>query len=370
MEKESLKYERLKEEFHRYQEVTEARIQQLSEANIKLEKSLDSISNVVEVSNYVNSFLSSDNLIPMINDMIVGILGVTHCTVYIVEDGELIVKATNGYKATNLSGVTTCLTEECKGYMDKHEAFRINSGTEISICGNIEPGVIGIFSRMGVPIKIGEKFLGYIVLHHTYNNFFTEEHEIFVKSISNQIAIAIENSILYREIRNAAKFDPLIGIYNRKTFFEVVEERIKEEKLTGKKYAIIMIDLDNFKRINDTLGHQFGDTVLINTGTLIRGKLGTNDKIGRYGGEEIIIYIDNAENEELVYYRVEEIRKSIESSEIEREGYSKNITASFGLSYYPQDGNNLIKIVKCADELLYRAKNAGKNKVMSSHLSR
>ena len=69
------------------------------------------------------------------------------------------------------------------------------------------------------------------------------------------------------------KVDPLIGIYNRKTFFEIIENKIKEEKEVSKKYAIIMIDLDDFKTVNDTLGHQFGDTVLINTATLIRGKL-------------------------------------------------------------------------------------------------
>ncbi|MBB6713554.1 sensor domain-containing diguanylate cyclase [Clostridium gasigenes] len=364
MGEEDLNYKDIKMEFQRYQQVTEGKIQQLSESNMKLEKSLNALSNIVEVSNYVNSFLSNENLIPMINDMIIGILGVTHCTIYILEDNELVVKATNGGKGT------AWLTGQCKKYMKEHQTFTINSNQAIMICKQIVKSGIEIHSRMGVPIKIRDKFIGYIILDHTHNNFFNGDHEIFVNAISNQIAIAIENSILYREIKNAAKVDPLIGIYNRKTFFEIIENKIKEEKEASKKYAIIMIDLDDFKTVNDTLGHQFGDTVLINTTTLIRGKLSYGDIIARYGGEEIIIYIDDAEDEDKVFSRVERIRKAVEFSVVEREGITKHITASFGLSFYPQDGNNLLEIINSADKLLYKAKYAGKNKVISSHLKR
>lgn len=364
MKDENFKYEKLKVEFQQYQQVTEAKIQQLSESNISLEKRLDALSNIVEVSNYVNSFLSSENLISMINDMIIGILGVTHCTIYILEDNELVVKATNGGKGT------AWLTGQCKKYIKERQNFIINSKQPIMTCKETCKDIMKIYSRMGVPIKIREKFIGYIILDHTHHNFFTVDHEIFVNAISNQIAIAIENSILYREIKNAAKFDPLIGIYNRKTFFEVMEKKIKEDNDKNKKYAIIMIDLDNFKRVNDTLGHQFGDAVLINTATLIRGKLSYGDIIARYGGEEIIIYIDDAEDECKVFERVERIRKSVEFSVVEREGITKHITASFGLSFYPEDGSNVLEIIKSADQLLYKAKYTGKNKVMSSHMLR
>lgn len=358
MGEESFKYEKLKKEFQRYQEVTEAKIQQLSGANIKLEKRLDALSNIVEVSNYVNSFLSSENLIPMINDMIIGILGVTYCTIYIVQDNELVVKATNG------GSETTWLTSQCNKYIKEKQTFIINSKEAIMTCKENDEDRIKVYSRMGVPIKIRDKFIGYIILDHTHHNFFNIDHEIFVNSISSQIAIAIENSMLYREIKNAAKFDPLIGIYNRKTFFEIIESKLKE---CNKKYAIIMIDLDNFKRVNDTLGHQFGDTVLINTATLIKGKLSYGDLIARYGGEEIIVYIDDAEDEENVFARIERIRKAVEFSVVEREGVTKHITASFGLSFYPKDGDSLLEVIKSADKLLYKAKNYGKNKVISAH---
>lgn len=358
MSKESFKYKELKEEVQRYQEVTEAKIQELSETNIKLEKSLDALSNIVEVSKYVNSFLSSKNLIPKINDMIIGILGVTYCTIYIVEDNKLVVKASNRQVGT------TYLTGECNKFIEEEKTFTINSSESIISCKENLDDDIKINSRMGVPIKIRDKFIGYIILDHTHHNFFNCDHETFVNTISSQIAIAIENAMLYREIRNSAKLDPLIGIYNRKTFFSVLQGNLKE---SNEKYAIVMIDLDDFKIINDTLGHQFGDEILINAGLLIRDQLDSKDIIARYGGEEIIVYINDATSEEMVFNKIEKIRKSIEQSEVKKNGITKGVTASFGISFYPSDGTNLLELIKLADEQLYKAKYSGKNKVMSSH---
>lgn len=365
MKEKEMKYEELEMGFYTYQKMTEDKIQQLSESNMKLEKRLNSLYNVIEVSNYINSFLSSENLIPMINDMIVGILGVTQCTIYILENNEFVVKSTSWDRED------IWLTEKCIEFMEKHDDFIINSKSPIRMTkGTVIKEEEEIHSRMGVPIKIREKFIGYIILDHTHYNFFTVDHEVFVNAICNQIAIAIENSILYSEIKNAARVDPLIGIYNRKTFFEIINNKIKEENENEnpEKHAIIMIDLDNFKRINDTLGHQFGDTVLVNTSNLIKGMLESVDIIARYGGEELIIYIDNGENETEVFARVEAIRKAIELNRIEIDGVVKYITASFGVSYYPKDGNGMVEIIRAADRLLYKSKYSGKNKVMSSHM--
>ncbi|MCD3297293.1 GGDEF domain-containing protein, partial [Clostridium botulinum C/D] len=89
------KYFKLKDEFETYQNFAESTIQIITKKNIKLEKKLDAITNIVEISKYINSFLSNKNLIPMINDMIIGILGATYSSIYIVENKELVIKATN-----------------------------------------------------------------------------------------------------------------------------------------------------------------------------------------------------------------------------------------------------------------------------------
>lgn len=354
-----VKYQQLKSEYESYQKITEEKIQELSSVNVQYEKNLDMLSNVILISNYINSNLSSKNIIPMINDMIIGIIGVTQSTIYLLEDFKFVIKATNGTEES------IGLTEECKKYISKHKTFILNSKEPI-----IEDKLngISIHSRMGVPIKVGENFIGYIVVDHTHYNFLSEFHEIFLTSIASQIAIALENSILYKKIEKAAQCDALIGIYNRKTFYEIIEERLTNGKID--KYAIVMIDLDNFKRINDTLGHQFGDKVLIETANLIRNMLYPKDIIARYGGEEIILYIDCTDSNQEVYERIDSIREAVSENFISKEELGRNITASFGVGFYPYDGENLETVINCADKYLYKAKHAGKNKVMSSHFFR
>ncbi|MBS5886383.1 diguanylate cyclase [Clostridium sp.] len=352
-------YHQLKLEYEGYQKITEEKIQELSSVNVQHEKNLDMLSNVILISNYINSNLSSKNIIPMINDMIIGIIGVTQSTIYLLEDSKFVIKATNGTQDS------IALTEECINYISKNKTFILNSKEPIV---KDELNNIYIHSRMGVPIKVAEKFIGYIVADHTHYNFLSEFHEIFLSSIASQIAIALENSILYKKIERAAKYDALIGIYNRKTFYEIIEERLSNGGVD--KYAIVMIDLDNFKKVNDTLGHQFGDKVLIETANLIRSMLEPKDIIARYGGEEIILYIDcNGDNED-VYIRIDKIRNSVSSNLVSNENNERSITASFGVGFYPNDGKTLETVINCADRFLYKAKHAGKNKVMSSHFFR
>ncbi|MGN0026369.1 MAG: GGDEF domain-containing protein, partial [Clostridium sp.] len=128
-----------------------------------------------------------------------------------------------------------------------------------------------------------------------------------------------------------------------------------------------MIDFDDFKKINDTLGHQFGDKVLIDTTNLIKSMLRKKDIIARYGGEEIILYIDCTDDMNDIYERINYIRESLSINYISEGKIKKNITASFGLGFYPYDGDTLEAVINCADRFLYKAKRAGKHKVMSSH---
>lgn len=351
-----LKYEQIKSEYVGYQRITESKLQELSTINVQYEKNLDMLSNVLFISNYVNSNLSSKNIIPIINDMIIGIIGVTQSTVYLKEEESFVISATNGTKES------IKLTDECIKYIDQHKTFTLNS--KIPITKN-EENKIYIHSRMGVPIKVGEECIGYIVVDHTHFNFLNEFHELFLNTIANQIAIALENAILYKKIEKAAKTDSLLGIYHRRTFYEIINERVTEDNI--KKYAIVMIDLDDFKKINDTLGHLFGDKVLIETTKLIREKLGPKDIIARYGGEELILYIDCNCPVNEVFNKIDSIRDAISRNCIQEGNIRKSITASFGLGFYPYDGDTIEAVIKTADQYLYKAKDAGKNKVVSSH---
>ena len=353
-----LKYEEIKLSFERYQKTTENKIQELSKKNTQYEKDLDMLSNIILISNYINSNLSSSNIIQMINDTIIGVMGVTQSSIYLQEDDKFIIKITNGSKES------IKLTDKCKSFIRCHKIFIINSKDFIT--RDLDKG-IEIHSRIGVPIKIKENFIGYIVVDHTHYNFFSEFHKGFISAIASQIAIAIENSILYKKIENAAKKDVLLDIYNRKTFYEIINNRLKLNDL--KEYAIVMMDLDNFKKINDTLGHQFGDKVLVDTTKLIKSMVDINDIIARYGGEEIILFIDFKEDKRLVYNKIEKIREAISKNYIKRDDLKINISASFGIGFYPDNGLKLEEVINTADKYMYKSKKLGKNLVTGPHLN-
>ncbi|MDT8719031.1 sensor domain-containing diguanylate cyclase [Clostridium sp. 19966] len=351
------KYEKLKQEFEVYQNFTEEKLQMLINRNNLLEKNLDAVSNVVEISKYINSYLGDENLIPMINDMIIGILGATYSSVYMNVGKTAEVKASNK-------------KPELYHYFEDERINSLNSGEPFVINSKIPVYKSDydneIHSILGVPIKLRDKYIGYIIVEHTLWNYFSKDHIKFVYSIANQIAIAIENNVLYNKVREASITDPLLNIYNRRYFFEKVSSEIANNP--NIKSAVVMMDIDHFKKVNDKYGHQFGDETLKVTSEIVNEGIRENGIIARYGGEEVVIFIRDAENYDKLYRMIDSIRYKIENNTINFGGESSRVTASFGISFYPQDGFSLDEIINCADAMMYEAKFNGRNKVISSHM--
>lgn len=352
------KYTRLKQEFGTYQNFAEEQIQLMNEKNIEYGKKLDILTNVVEISKYINSNISDYNLIPMINDMIIGILGVTYSTIYLKKsNGELRVEASN-VEIENYD----IITDNVFSLLSSNDPVVINCKNPLF---SEFKRKLNIHSIIGVPITLRDNFMGYIIVEHTLFDFFGHGHIKFISAIANQIGIAIENNILYKKVKESSIKDPLLGINNRKHFFDIIEEKVVE--FPQKSFAIVMIDIDHFKNFNDSYGHQFGDEVLIETAKVLSKSIDPDkDKIARYGGEEIVIYIDEVSSHEKVIKKVDEMRKKLSKNIVMHNEVEKTVTASFGISYYPDNGNDVQKVLNVADAMLYRAKESGRNKVISS----
>lgn len=348
-------YEELKREFESYKKFTNNTIEIITKKNMMLEKKLDSISNIVEISKYINSNISNDNLIPLINDMIIGILGVTYSSIYLKEDDKLVLKATN------------ISSEDFNIYHNEYGS-KINNGEPFVVSCKQGPfckscGRINIHSVIGVPVVLGQKYIGYIIVEHGIQDFFSNDHIKFITSIANQIAIALENSLLYKKVKESSIKDSLLKIYNRGYFFELVESKISETPY--KNFAIVMVDADDFKKANDVYGHQFGDEALCQIAHIISSNIDKSDIVARYGGEEIIIYIDDVHDRDMVFKKIENIRNKISDNILHYNDQKVIVTASFGISYYDEEHRDLKEVLKLADLMMYSAKNSGKNIVIS-----
>lgn len=187
-------------------------------------------------------------------------------------------------------------------------------------------------------------------------------HKPFTKE---EIACRINNSLdsleYIAKIKDMAHNDFLTGLSNRRSFFEAMEEYIKVAHSNSEAFAVAMIDIDNFKNINDSLGHDMGDFVLIELARILKNNLKGNDIVARFGGEEFCVVLKNIEQKKALEYFLK-LKGTISSMTIRhKDAKAFNITVSMGVAF--SDTETLNEILKQADKALYTAKKNGKNRV-------
>jgi diguanylate cyclase (GGDEF)-like protein len=171
------------------------------------------------------------------------------------------------------------------------------------------------------------------------------------------------DSRFHREVRERIQYDKLTGLLTKESLFLALEMELKRAASYNLPLAVLMMDLDRFKSVNDTHGHLMGSHVLSGVGRLISQNLRTVDVSARYGGEEFLSYLSETRAEKAVAV-AERIRKAIEQESFEYGGARLQITISIGVSTFPEHGSDLTSLVAKADTALYGAKNTGRNRVL------
>lgn len=170
----------------------------------------------------------------------------------------------------------------------------------------------------------------------------------------------VENRLL-ENLQRQATVDALTGVYNRGTFFNLVGETLEQDKVKMLDFALLMIDLDHFKQVNDTYGHPCGDAVLKAVADTAKNHFRKEGVIGRYGGEEFAVLLENISYTQAVTV-AEKLRKAIEDMTICCGGQSIRVTASIGVAHYPAGDSQTPEILLArADEALYLSKSSGRN---------
>jgi len=209
--------------------------------------------------------------------------------------------------------------------------------------------------------------LGLILIEHKNENAFGDNSVRLLGVIGQQIGITLENVLLYKNMQDMATIDGLTGVYNRLYFQSRVITEYNKAVEKGYKLSIAIFDIDYFKRFNDTYGHLFGDKVIKTIAATIKESLGENDIIARYGGEEFVILYPQTDLEE-AYQKVEKLRKILEQIVITDGKNSASVTASFGVACYPDNADNVTQLLRISDKALYRAKETGRNRVVSAEM--
>ncbi|NMB89231.1 MAG: diguanylate cyclase [Chloroflexi bacterium] len=208
----------------------------------------------------------------------------------------------------------------------------------------------------GLPLCIGQRVVGVMTIAVRTPRGFKDSELRLLKLLGDQAAIAIENARLHKIINQQAHTDALTGISNRRAFDERLEEEMRRSSRYRHSFALMMLDMDNFKRINDTCGHPNGDIVLQQVAAHLRSCMRDTDFIARFGGDEFMIIMPETSRETagLLGRRVEEELSSIHL-EWEEQHFDE-ITAAIGIAVYPQDGQRPEDLLSAVDKNLYEAK--------------
>jgi diguanylate cyclase (GGDEF)-like protein len=247
------------------------------------------------------------------------------------------------------------------------KGYRVTSlrSMEGDLEGGIEPPQPG--RNIILPLKAGNVNFGCLVLLSDEEYNLGRDQVQMLQSALSHLGLALRNALLYREVKTRADYDGLTRVFNRKHFEGRLHEEVERHHRYGHQLSLLLLDLDHFKEINDTFGHQAGDHVLTEVGRLLQDVVRTTDYVARYGGEEFVVVLPHTDEDQAVIL-AERLRRRIADMGLEHEGRPVRVTASIGAATMDVAGaRRAPDMVRLADQALYLAKAGGRNMVVCSH---
>jgi len=311
-------------EYNKYQELMEAQtIKYISIIN-DYEKQVAMLNSILDMYKYLNDFQLSKDLYEILSDMIVGVLGVSYCTIAITVNRKLIVMASSS-------------------------SYKI--GSELDTLNVVENCIVEYITK-------NNEIIGAIKVRMTKGGTTPRYTKQFLKLICAQLLLILENRSLNEKMLLQANTDLLTGCYNRRSFYDLIKTRLIYEK----NYCVLMFDIDKFKLINDKYGHEAGDIVLKTLGELLLTSTRKDDIVCRYGGEEFVVYLHGVCSKTVSFIKADVIRQLVESSVVIADKVKIKFTISVGVAVTTDEISDIQAIIKIADTNLYKSKNTGRNK--------
>lgn len=284
---------------------------------------------------------------------------------FLIEDGLDLEATPQLIFFENNEAMQSVFGSSIKPYLGVYNAEKC---AEFFVFDKYEPASVTV-----IPLMRKGNFLGALCLGSCDSECFVSTMTThFTEHMTGVLGVCLENHLNYEGMKSTCLIDPLTGVNNRRFLEQRLGEEINRSQRSLESLSCFFLDLDYFKQVNDTYGHQVGDQVLMVVATVIREQVRNNDVLARYGGEEFIALLANTE-ESVAIYIAERIRKKIKEAVVDANGESISVTISIGsVTYCPTKGTHLKsdkvgeELIKKADQALYMAKNSGRDKVVSA----
>lgn len=221
----------------------------------------------------------------------------------------------------------------------------------------------GAASALAVAVRLGNRPFGVVgVYGRTDGRRFEEEDAAILQTLVHQAETAMDNAWFYEEARRLSLTDGLTGVWNRRHFELRMTEECQRAVRFGEPFGVVLLDVDHFKRVNDSWGHQAGDAVLVELARRLDLATREVDVLARYGGEEFALILPKTDVEG-AFTLASKVRESVAAEPFSFDSGSIQVTISAGTAACPEHGITVSALVGAADEALYRAKGSGRNRV-------
>jgi diguanylate cyclase (GGDEF)-like protein len=306
-----------------------------------------------QVTRLLSSVHSTDETEQLVMDFIAEVFFAWWACLYRPENDEYIPRA---FRALNEDGKPAPLSR-----VKLDQAFPVGSGVvrtdDISLASQVDPR-----TKVLISLEAGTERLAVLALGARISgkNYGVAEFEL-AGTLSFAAAIALKNALLVEQLHSAATTDGLTGLYNRRAVEQRLEAEISRATRHQLTTTIVLLDLDRFKQVNDSLGHAGGDRLLVLIAEILRQQCRTLDAVGRLGGDEFLVILPMTSPEEAMVF-VGRVLTDIKNLETAHPEFGRQ-SVSLGIAAAPRHGATLNALLASADVALYKAKNSGRNAV-------
>jgi diguanylate cyclase (GGDEF)-like protein len=216
---------------------------------------------------------------------------------------------------------------------------------------------------LAIPLTSRERRVGLLLLVSAGDRYDDGQFRV-ANALAEQGMVAYDNAVLHSQVQRLASTDPLTGLHNRRTFFELSAARFTAALRGDEPTAAIMVDIDHFKRVNDAHGHAVGDDVIKEVAMRLRGVLRHDDLLGRYGGEEFVLLLPGTTAANAAHL-AERLRHAVTDTPVPTRTGPLEVTVSVGATQVQATDSIVEDALARADAALYRAKQGGRNQVVT-----
>ena len=329
-------------------------------SEIEIQRKAESLMKATEI---ISANLDFRNAVDAILEQAADVFSLTSASVLLLNDEKLTIAGSIGLDEDLIQNeISFPVTPKVPNYnvIVDREPYIVNSDLLKQYPDFLDGSVDGIKSWMGIPLVYKDKLLGMMTFDHSGEYHFDKTYIRLATAFSHQVAIVIEHSRLFAKVNELAVRDELTGCYNRRYFFDCLDNESEKSKRYGTPLSLILFDIDDFKKINDIRGHLVGDQVLMKISAVAESCLRKTDVLARYGGEEFVILMPSTEPDE-AFIVAERIRSSISGSD----SMPVSVSVSVGCTTFLEcDHQNIDSLLHRADQAMYESKAAGKNRTI------